>query len=414
MKQVLIIDAPLLFRQFLEEKLTSENIIVEVTNRRIEALSKTISILPDLIIIDVPEKFSDLMEYFEKKRASPNANSIPIILIGSVLDKDLLKQLLLFKVVKYFNKPVKFDIFFESIGRILRTPLPIDTTPSIMEMHLNNNIIFIEITQGFNREKLMMLKYKIGEMITANKLIIPKVILMMTDITLNFIDAINLQLLLDNIIQDRRIKQINIKILSFDPFLAAFIDGHLEYRSIEVAKNLTAVMGKLLGEDSKSEITDIIQQNVLETTKDVGENSVEMRFHSESGLLDPQKNDNKGLLIAIVDDDSVIRTLLEASFSSIDADADLFDSGSEFLAATNKKNYDLIILDIFMPGISGFDILTNLKTKKYPSPVIVYSNAAQKESVIQALNLGAKTYLAKPLKPEVIINKALEILQLKV
>jgi DNA-binding response OmpR family regulator len=63
-----------------------------------------------------------------------------------------------------------------------------------------------------------------------------------------------------------------------------------------------------------------------------------------------------------------------------------------------------------MPGLSGFDILNFLHTKHYPSPVIIYSNITQRESVVQALSLGAKSFLVKPQKPDVIIQKSLEVI----
>ena len=114
--------------------------------------------------------------------------------------------------------------------------------------------------------------------------------------------------------------------------------------------------------------------------------------------------------IAIVDDDPVTRTLLEKIYQSINAKVQIFNSGSEFLAATSNKVYNLIILDIFMPGISGFDILNHLHNKGYPTPIIIYSNATSRDYVIQALSLGAKSYLVKPLKPEVLLQKSLEIM----
>ena len=66
-----------------------------------------------------------------------------------------------------------------------------------------------------------------------------------------------------------------------------------------------------------------------------------------------------------------------------------------------------------MPGMSGFDILTKLKVTPDAPPVIVYSQATQREVVIQALSLGAKSYLVKPQKPDVIITKAIEVLHAK-
>ena len=65
-----------------------------------------------------------------------------------------------------------------------------------------------------------------------------------------------------------------------------------------------------------------------------------------------------------------------------------------------------------MPGLNGFDILTALRDLEYPPVVIVYSSMSNRESVIQALSLGAKSYLIKPLKPEAVVQKAQELLGL--
>ena len=50
-------------------------------------------------------------------------------------------------VIKYFAKPIQFDIFFEAIGKILNNQLSLDTTPCVLDLHRNGNIIFIEIAQ---------------------------------------------------------------------------------------------------------------------------------------------------------------------------------------------------------------------------------------------------------------------------
>ncbi len=414
MKQVLIIDAPPLFRDFLKEKLSSVGIEVSTANGRRDAFTKTISLLPDLILIDLQESLQELMDFLQKKRDNPNAVSIPIILTGPALDPTELAQLLPFKVIKYFNRPIKFDVFFDSIGRVLKTGLSIDTTMSIMETHLNDNIIFVEIAQGLNRDKIAMIRYKITEMIDANKLSNPKIVLMLTNLTLGFSDSTNLELLLNNVISDQRVRHKFIKILSLDPFTRDFIKGHVEYAGLEVVDNLSGVLATLINESSDNDLTGTIADKILSATDEASDGLVEMRFFSETGVLDTEDTEHKKLIIAVVDDDAVVRTLLEKVFASINADVVTFPSGSEFLAGTNKTIFDLVILDVFMPGISGFDILMNLKSKQYPSPVIVYSNATQKASVVQALSLGAKSYLIKPLKPDAIIQKAIEVLNSKV
>ena len=415
MKQVLIIDAPPLFREFLKEKLSHEKVNVEIAHIKRDAFTKLVSSLPDLLIIDLSVPMREIINFLAKKNEDPNASRIPVFMTGPIIAQDQIALLSQFNVVKYFNKPIKFDVFFESIGRLPKTGFSIDTTPCILEIHLNNNIIFIEIAQGLNREKISLLKYRISEIIEQNNIAIPKIILMMTDLSLSFVDGANLEFLLDNVIADTRIQKKNIKILSLDSFTKELVKGHNQYNCIEVVTNLSNVLPALIDDTESSNIADLITEKVLTPTEDISPATVEMKFYSDSGVLDSSdKKINDNPHIAIVDDDQVTRTILQNTFKQLNAEISLFDSGSEFLMATNKHIFDLIILDIYMPGFSGFDILKTLHSKQYKSPIIVYSNATNKESVVQALSLGAKSYLVKPLKPEALLQKAVEVLHSRI
>ena len=412
MKQVLIIDAPSLFQDFLKEKFISEQIQVETAEGNRDAFTKIVTTLPDLIILDISSTLKASLELLEKKRNDPNARTIPVIMTGPTLSRAQLAILAQYNVLKYFNKPIKYDIFFESVGKILDIDFIIDDTPCIMEIHLTNNIIFIEISQSLNREKIGLLKFKIAEIINQNNLTTPKVVLMLTGLPLNFVDAINLELLLDNIIADERIFKRNIKILSLDSFIRDLIQGHKEYSGIEVVNDLSNVLNAIVDAPTTQNSREVILNKVLTPTEDVSTSSVLMKFASERDASKQSEfaETDINMEIAIVDDDPVTRTLLEKIYQSINAKVQIFNSGSEFLAATSNKVYNLIILDIFMPGISGFDILNHLHNKGYPTPISIYSNATSRDYVIQALSLGAKSYLVKPLKPEVLLQKSLEIM----
>ena len=415
MKRVLIIDAPPLFREFLKEKLSHEKVNVEIAHIKRDAFTKLVSSLPDLLIIDLSVSIREIIDFLTKKNEDPNASRIPVFMTGPIIAQDQISLLSQFNVVKYFNKPIKFDVFFESIGKLLKTGFSIDTTPCILEIHLNNDIIFIEIAQGLNREKISLLKYRISEIIEQNNITIPKIILMMTDLSLSFVDGANLEFLLDNVIADTRIQKKNIKILSLDSFTKELVRGHSQYDGIEVVTNLSNILPALIDNTESSNIADLITEKVLTPTEDISPATVEMKFYSDSGVLDSSdKKINDNPHIAIVDDDQVTRTILQNTFKQINAEISLFDSGSEFLMATNKHIFDLIILDIYMPGLSGFDILKTLHSKQYKTPIIIYSNATSKESVVQALSLGAKSYLVKPLKPEALLQKAIEVLHSRI
>ena len=147
MKNVLIVDPSPMFREFLKDKLTEEKISVTVVQEKRDAIIKITSMLPDLVIYELSE-FDDLQsvtEIFTDIKKDPNASRIPLIATGPIYDKTTIALFAKLGVQKYFVKPVKFDLFFEAIGKILRTPFAIDTTPCVLDIHRNGNIIFIEI-----------------------------------------------------------------------------------------------------------------------------------------------------------------------------------------------------------------------------------------------------------------------------
>lgn len=410
-KQVLIINAAPMFREFVKEKLSSENVSAEIADGRLDAFSKMVRVIPDLIIIDIEESFEEVMDLLERKMSDPNAKKIPVIIAGPEMERAQISSLVQYGVVKYFSKPIKFDVFFEAIGKIIRANLSMDTTPCVLEIHHNGNVIFVEVAQGLNREKISLLKYKISEMIDNYKIKDPKVIVMMTNLQLSFVDGINLELLLDTVLADNRIQSRNVKILSLDDYMNDFIDGHVEYIGVKVLKDLTSALGSIVGKgQAAGDATEIIADSILAGQDDDTTGSVDIRFGMESGEDGSLDSDGSLLNIAIVDDDEIVRKILAQSFQSVGVTTEVFESGVKFAQAIQTKSFDLVVLDIYMQGVNGFDILNQLRAREKPIPAIVYSQAVQREYVIQALSLGAKGYLAKPQKPEVILKKAMEIL----
>jgi DNA-binding response OmpR family regulator len=409
MKQVLIIDAPDLLRDFIRDKLVSEQIEVHEATGRRDAFSKLVSELPDLVIIDVPESTLELIDFLKKKQENPNAKTIPAIILGPIVPKERLAILASLGVVKYFNKPIRFDVFFESVGRILRITFLIDTTPCILEVHLNNNIIFIEIARGLNREKISLLRFKIAEIIDANALVNPKAVVMMTDFELSFIDGANLELLFDNLIADTRLAKKNIKILSLNTFTKQLIGGHPQYKGIDVVSSLSDVLASLVGEDADDN-ADLVTNKILSASEDANLGSVEMRFQSESGSGKSEAKVFENVRVAVVDDETPVLQMLTDAFKNVNAKVNQYADGQTFLAACSSIFFDLVILDIMMPGVNGFEVLKSLAQKKYAGSVLVYSKVTQREAVLQAMQLGAKGYMVKPQTPEAIIKKSIETL----
>lgn len=415
MKTVLMIDTLPLFREFLKSKLSEEKVEVLFTQEKKNAFPKMISSLPNLVLLDISETddFAVITEFLQKKSSDPNTRRIPMIVTGPVVEREGLAIFASSGIIKYFTKPIQFDLFFEAIGVALKSSFSIDVVPCVLDIHRSGDIIVIEVAKGLNREKLSLLKFRLSEMIAGAKLQEPKIVLMLTDLDLTFVDGANLEFLFDNILSAPGVSPRRTKILSSSLFVREMVDGHPRYRGIEVAENLPAVLDSLVDNTGGSSMTDLVLDRILTPSADAFQGSVETRFHSDTGVRRDGRaagEESAECRIAIVDDDAVICRLLDSAFQKAGARCDTYTGGTAFLAGVKTYRYDLVVLDILMPGISGFDTLKKMQTLQDRPPVIVYSQATQKEQIVQALSLGASRYLLKPQKPEVIVSNARELL----
>jgi len=110
--------------------------------------------------------------------------------------------------------------------------------------------------------------------------------------------------------------------------------------------------------------------------------------------------------ILIVDDHAIVRKgirqiLLETSDKYAVEEA---CNGQEALEKVYKNNYDLVLMDISMPGRSGLDILKQLKQEKPKVPVIILSVYPEEQYAVRALKTGAAGYLTKESAPEELIR----------
>jgi DNA-binding response OmpR family regulator len=420
MKQILIIDESPLFREYLRIKLIENEIEVNIAVNMLDGISKIRNLLPDLILLDYHLSRQGYLEVLQAKKSNPNTVGIPVIVMAQHIDQKKIIELVPYNVKKVFTKPVKIDALFITLQELLATPFSIDESPGIVEVHVNDDIIFIEIAQGLNRDKLDLLRFKIIELINLYEIKIPKVILMLSDIKLSFADAPNMQKLLEVVMQASRAKRRFIRVLTRDDFVRQYIDGKVEYADIEVVSNLQYAMDGLLGdlEDSvqyAEKKAEIIGDKILSSGTAAEGESMQLRFDAESK---PKKLDMEtiresvqNLKIAAVDDDFIIQELIKNTFQKTGAEITTFSDGGEFLEAIEKESFDLVFLDLIMPKVDGFAVLNSLRSRNARPPVIVLSAVTQRETVIKAFQMGIKSYLTKPLKPDAIFKKAIEILK---
>lgn len=109
--------------------------------------------------------------------------------------------------------------------------------------------------------------------------------------------------------------------------------------------------------------------------------------------------------ILIVEDDSDINGLLckileKEGFETVSA-----YSGSEALLRLSVEHFDMMLLDLMIPGISGEEVIKQLREKENEIPVLVVTAKASLEDKVSVLNLGADDYLTKPFENEEVVAR---------
>ena len=115
---------------------------------------------------------------------------------------------------------------------------------------------------------------------------------------------------------------------------------------------------------------------------------------SENTVINSQQS-----RLLIVDDNAMNRDMLARRLSRNGYLVDVAESAQQLMQRVKENSTDLVLLDIEMPEVSGFDALKALRNDYSPSqlPVIMVTASNQREDIVRALNLGANDYLTKPL-----------------
>lgn len=419
---VLIVDESDLFRDYLIDRLRRSGLAPTAAINGLDGIAKMRADPPDLVVMDYHLTRKTCGEVLEEKAKDPNTAAIPVILTAQKIDRSKLLELVRYNIRKVFMKPIKMDAFFQTLAEATGHRLEVDSTPCIVEAHVNDNIVFVEIAKGINREKMDLLSFKIRELLGLYAIQKPRVLVMLSDMELSFVDGPNLEFLLNTVASSSGAKHKAIKVLTRSGFVKEFVAGQAEFSDIEVVSSLEYALDGLVAEaarnaDAPEDKAAIISERILSTQGEAsGAESIEMRFEAEKARpapvsLDSAKRLGEGLSVAIVDDDFVIQELLKTTFEAIAANATTFSNGRAFLEAVRSRVFDLVFLDLRMPEVDGFGVLAELKAQDLDMPVIVLSAVTNREAVVKAYQMGVKSYLVKPLKPEQILRKTLEILK---
>ena len=140
-------------------------------------------------------------------------------------------------------------------------------------------------------------------------------------------------------------------------------------------------------------------KGTIEVESTVGEGTTfTIRFQSKDG-------ENIMIKVLVVEDDPMVGKLHEHYLTQIKGFqlCDIVRNSDEALKIMQTKEYNLVILDIFMPGMDGLQLLAKIREQEYDVDVIIVSAANDKDKIKAALRLGAFDYIIKPFEFERLI-----------
>ena len=119
----------------------------------------------------------------------------------------------------------------------------------------------------------------------------------------------------------------------------------------------------------------------------------------------------RSISILVVEDEEAIRSGLIDVFVFHGYDVDSADNGPEGLEKALTGKFDLILLDIMLPGMDGYEICNAIRAKDRDQPIIMLTAKTSDEEIIQGLKLGADDYVAKPFSIQQLVLRIEAVLR---
>jgi DNA-binding NtrC family response regulator len=110
------------------------------------------------------------------------------------------------------------------------------------------------------------------------------------------------------------------------------------------------------------------------------------------------------LSVLVVEDDQTVGTYLDGIFTSQKWRVKWVETAEDGIGASREDEYDVVLLDLFLPGMSGLEMLRQLKLTSGGPEVVIMTGDPSIDSAVDAMRLGAFDYVEKPVKPKRILH----------
>ena len=407
--KVVLIENDEILKQYLKERLNKAGIEVVCCKDGFEGSLKIKNENPDLIISACELSRVDIFTLIREKNEYKSTVNIPVIVLEKERNLEIEKQLAELQVSAILLKPLKVDLLFRNICKLLGCRIDFDRTRSIIDAHINEDILFVEISDGLNAEKIDLLTYKIRSMVEDYAKILTKVLIICSNISNSPRLNMKLEQLITSITDETAAVSSTIRILTpQDSAVAKAVKEDKKFANIPIVENLSEVIssfGKINVFAHESEVDEINTFILTSANEKVSVYlPMDLHFASED---DPMKSQYS---VAIIDDDLPILEYLETVFESEGWKTTAYETPVAFIKELQHVRPDIIFLDLMMPKINGVQVIQYLRKNKINIPIVVITAISQKEVITRVKEYGVSYFLTKPLHMNTILDTAKDAL----
>jgi CheY-like chemotaxis protein len=151
----------------------------------------------------------------------------------------------------------------------------------------------------------------------------------------------------------------------------------------------------------------------LQSGPEVSDRTAEFEDYERGTLIAFQEDDkaqlqeramNRKTRVLVVDDDEVVRSSYVRTLKSTSCEVEAVLDGDRALRAMEAESFDVVLLDLRMPGMNGMSVLETIKRRWPGSQVVIITGYPSIETAKEAVRLGAYDYLAKPVGPPDVLK----------
>lgn len=269
MNKILVIDESTVFRDFVQSFLEYQGYVVFKSRSAFDGLNQLRKNRPDLVIVDDRMNRQSINNLLQKKNDDINLKDIPVVFTSHDFNQDRIVELCKSKIRRFVVKPVKADQFFSTISSFFKNDIFIDESPCQLDLHVNENLVLVEVAKGFNHTKMELLPWKIREIMDKNQIQSPKILLMVSDVIIDDESQSILERLIGNFIGITG-ENDDIKVLTSDKFVKSSIVKNSNFTGIDICNNLIEAINAFFGKKGLESLTnnqDTVHEMYLATGK---------------------------------------------------------------------------------------------------------------------------------------------------